>query len=118
MRRRSDLHAVLRGRRTERAAVQQLRDPVSGRQHRMSRWTRLHHDRRWSWARLSPSEVIMSKEGFNNPFADALKDHPALEKKSDAPPTASGAKKVPAPARAVVRMERKGRGGKEVTVIE
>jgi len=61
----------------------------------------------------------MSKEGFNNPFAEALKDHPALEKKSEAEPTtASGAKKVPAPPRAVVRMERKGRGGKEVTVVE
>jgi translation initiation factor 1 len=64
--------------------------------------------------------VPMSKQGFNNPFADALKDHPALEKKeeTEAPVSASGTKKVPAPARAVVRMERKGRGGKEVTVVE
>jgi translation initiation factor 1 len=58
-------------------------------------------------------------EPFNNPFARALDSHPAFKPKSDEPaPTASGAKKVPAPAKAVVRMERKGRGGKEVTVIE
>jgi translation initiation factor 1 len=62
----------------------------------------------------------MSKQGFNNPFAEALKDHPALEKtrEAEAPLSPSGTKKVPAPHRAVVRMERKGRGGKEVTVVE
>ena len=63
----------------------------------------------------------MSKPGgFNNPFAEALKSHPALAEKSEAETTvpSTGAKKTPAPARAVVRMERKGRGGKEVTVVE
>lgn len=49
---------------------------------------------------------------FNNPFA-ALKD-----KLGELPPGPERAKKVPpGPARAVVRMERKGRGGKEVTVV-
>ncbi len=53
------------------------------------------------------------KKPFHNPFG-ALR-----EKLQDLPegpvPQAVRAK---APARAVVRMERKGRGGKEVTVIE
>lgn len=52
---------------------------------------------------------------FHNPFGglsklrDAL---PAGETKAPPPP------KDDTPARAVVRMERKGRGGKEVTVVE
>lgn len=53
---------------------------------------------------------------FHNPFAqlaaarEALPPGPAP--KPAAPPEPKG------PARAVVRMERKGRGGKEVTVVE
>jgi translation initiation factor 1 len=53
---------------------------------------------------------------FNNPFGalagkrDALPSRPAPE------PKAATVSK--GPARAVVRMERQGRGGKEVTVIE
>ena len=49
----------------------------------------------------------MTDEPFNNPFAKLFKDKatPATEQ----PRT---------PAKAVVRMERKGRGGKEVTVVE
>lgn len=44
----------------------------------------------------------------------------ALEKLRDAlpPGPTPAARPKPAPARAVVRMERKGRGGKEATVIE
>jgi translation initiation factor 1 len=51
---------------------------------------------------------------WNNPFAqlqDKLKDLP----QAPAPKPKEPAK---GPARAVVRMERKGRGGKEVTAIE
>ncbi|HEX4621903.1 MAG TPA: translation initiation factor [Myxococcaceae bacterium] len=53
---------------------------------------------------------------FNNPFAalagkrESLPSRPAPEPKK--PAEAKG------PARAVVRMERQGRGGKEVTVVE
>lgn len=71
------------------------------------------------------------KGPFNNPFAAALAKAPELAAKAT-PPAAPGpspagsadgsapvaARRVPAPARAVVRMERKGHGGKEVTVIE
>jgi translation initiation factor 1 len=49
------------------------------------------------------------KKPFHNPFG-ALR-----EKLADLPPAPMPPK---GPARAVVRMERKGRGGKEVTVIE
>ena len=55
----------------------------------------------------------MTDEKFNNPFAalkDRLKDLPEGKREKDQPKKG--------PARAVVRMERKGRGGKEVTVIE
>ena len=44
-------------------------------------------------------------EPFNNPFAAAFKGQ-------------ASPKQPKAPAKAVVRMERKGRGGKEVTVVE
>src|SRR5688572_14999241 len=66
----------------------------------------------FSRSRQSMSEE--DKKPFNNPFAKlqgALKDLPA-----GPPPKPVAAKK--GPARAVVRMERKGRGGKEVTVVE
>jgi len=51
---------------------------------------------------------------FHNPFA-AL-----AAKKADLPPGKPAPAPAPkkGPARAVVRMERKGRGGKEVTVVE
>jgi translation initiation factor 1 len=57
---------------------------------------------------------VDEKKPFNNPFAalkgikDALPEGP--------PPKASKEKK--APPKAVVRMERAGRNGKEVTIIE
>lgn len=56
------------------------------------------------------------KKPFHNPFAalaplkDALPPGQAPQAPAQAGPRA--------PARAVVRMERKGRGGKEVTVVE
>lgn len=60
---------------------------------------------------------------FNNPFGSLgglksqLPSAPASGEKSPASqPAAKAARK--GPARAVVRMERKGRGGKEVTVVE
>jgi translation initiation factor 1 len=51
---------------------------------------------------------------FHNPFADLRDKLPEL------PPGAPRRQEQPqkGPARAVVRMERKGRGGKEVTVVE
>ena len=58
----------------------------------------------------------MSTKRPDNPFAalSALKDKlPA----GPAPKTAAPVEK-PGPARAVVRMERKGRGGKEVTIVD
>jgi len=55
------------------------------------------------------------KKPFNNPFGalGALKG--VLPSKPLEPKPAAAAK---GPARAVVRLERKGRGGKEVTVVE
>ncbi|MFT3714085.1 MAG: translation initiation factor [Archangium sp.] len=57
----------------------------------------------------------MSDEKFNNPFAKlgALRD--GLPNKPEQP---KPAKEVKGPARAVVRLERTGRGGKEVTLVE
>jgi translation initiation factor 1 len=54
------------------------------------------------------------KKPFHNPFA-ALRD-----KLPDLPqgPAPRAPEPPKGPARAVVRMERKGRGGKEVTVVE
>jgi translation initiation factor 1 len=54
---------------------------------------------------------------FNNPFAALSARRESLPE--GAPPPPPPAKPEPkGPARAVVRMERKGRGGKEVTVVE
>ncbi|MBN8233117.1 translation initiation factor [Corallococcus macrosporus] len=58
---------------------------------------------------------------FNNPFAALSAQRDALP--SGPPPPSPGEKSAnnpepKGPARAVVRMERKGRGGKEVTVVE
>jgi translation initiation factor 1 len=60
---------------------------------------------------------------FHNPFAalQSLKDRlPAIPAPAPAPATPPKAAAKPAGkyARAVVRMERSGRGGKEVTVVE
>jgi translation initiation factor 1 len=65
----------------------------------------------------------VSTKDFNNPF-DALKalratmpDAPAEPSIAPAPAAASAPTARPVP-RAVVRMERAGRGGKEVTVVD
>jgi translation initiation factor 1 len=56
---------------------------------------------------------------FNNPFAALASQRESLPQAPAAPVAAPVAKPEPkGPARAVVRMERKGRGGKEVTVVE
>jgi translation initiation factor 1 len=60
---------------------------------------------------------------FHNPFGalsslrDSLPERPATNTPADGPGKPAPAKPT-GPARAVVRMERSGRGGKEVTVIE
>jgi translation initiation factor 1 len=58
---------------------------------------------------------------FHAPFADLAKrlgvpSSPAPEAPAAAEPSPAAA--APAPPRAVVRLERKGRGGKAVTVVE
>ncbi|GEL70125.1 translation initiation factor [Myxococcus virescens] len=56
---------------------------------------------------------------FNNPFAALSAQREALPQAPAAPVAQAPVKAEPkGPARAVVRMERKGRGGKEVTVVE
>lgn len=60
--------------------------------------------------------------GFNSPFAGlapAATCAPASEKKTDATRKANAPQKTDTtlPKRAVVRLEKKGRGGKKVTVI-
>jgi translation initiation factor 1 len=56
---------------------------------------------------------------FHNPFAQLAAAREALPP-GPAPKSAESAERAEpkGPARAVVRMERKGRGGKEVTVVE
>jgi translation initiation factor 1 len=67
------------------------------------------------------------KPPWNNPFATVLgklKDLPQGPKPQEAAPSggadgnASPRPPAAGPARAVVRMERKGRGGKEITTVE
>ena len=53
---------------------------------------------------------------FNNPFGKLQGARAALPEGPRPAPAAAA--EVKGPARAVVRMERKGRGGKEVTVVE
>jgi translation initiation factor 1 len=57
---------------------------------------------------------------FNNPFGkvlEQLKDLPQ-QKAGDSPAAKRAGEPAKGPARAVVRMERKARGGKEVTAVE
>ncbi len=56
----------------------------------------------------------MADKPFNNPFGSLAERRAALPEGPGAPAPAP----PKGPARAVVRMERKGRGGKEVTVVE
>jgi translation initiation factor 1 len=69
--------------------------------------------------------VAMSKRGkpdpepsvpFHNPFG-GLADRLGM-KPEPSPPTSGGAVPTRGPARAVVRLERRGRGGKEATIVE
>jgi len=63
----------------------------------------------------TPTRKIMSKK--SDPFAELEKLRAQLPV-GPAPTKSTSVTERKAPARAVVRMERKGRGGKEVTVIE
>jgi translation initiation factor 1 len=69
-------------------------------------------------ARTSREADRAAKGGWHgeNPFAalESLRDR--VPSKPEAAPAAPS--KPPGPARAVVRLERKGRGGKEVTVVD
>jgi translation initiation factor 1 len=55
---------------------------------------------------------------FNNPFGALVGKREELPSKPEPVKTPEKADERKGPARAVVRMERKGRGGKEVTVVE
>lgn len=55
---------------------------------------------------------------FHNPFASLAGQREALPSKPLPEAAPAKAEERKGPARAVVRMERKGRGGKEVTVVE
>lgn len=69
--------------------------------------------------REAPPPPAAPAAPFNSPFAKLAErkaDVPAAPVRTAPPPPPKPAK--PPPARAVVRIERKGRGGKEATVIE
>ncbi len=55
---------------------------------------------------------------FNNPFASLGLKREELPSGPAPAPVPAKVEEPKGPARAVVRMERKGRGGKEVTVVE
>ena len=61
--------------------------------------------------------TAMTKNRKNDPFA-ALEQLRDQLPKGPAPTTPAQPSAPKGPARAVVRMERKGRGGKEVTIVE
>ncbi|QSQ13030.1 translation initiation factor [Myxococcus landrumensis] len=64
-------------------------------------------------------EPVAPAAPFHNPFAALAAKREALPVGPSAPAASPVQKPEPkGPARAVVRMERKGRGGKEVTVVE
>jgi len=58
------------------------------------------------------------KPGDDRPFNDAFAGLKALAPELPAGPAPTTAPAPKAPARAVVRLERKGRGGKEATLVE
>jgi len=60
---------------------------------------------------------VDEKKPFHNPFA-GLKDKLGDLPRGPEAPRAPEPQPAKGPARAVVRLERKGRGGKEVTVVE
>jgi translation initiation factor 1 len=55
---------------------------------------------------------------FHNPFAGLASKREELPSRPEPEKAPRKAEERKGPARAVVRMERKGRGGKEVTVVE
>jgi translation initiation factor 1 len=55
---------------------------------------------------------------FNNPFASLKEQLGPLPEAKPAAPQSAAPKKPKGPARAVVRVEWKGRNGKEVTLVE
>ncbi|MFY1830242.1 translation initiation factor [Myxococcus fulvus] len=64
-------------------------------------------------------EPVAAPAPFHNPFAALAVKREELPAGPAVPVAAPKSKPEPkGPARAVVRMERKGRGGKEVTVVE
>jgi translation initiation factor 1 len=65
---------------------------------------------------MSPDEKDKKAAPFNNPFAALAAQRDALP--PGKPPPTPAERPAKGPARAVVRMERTGRGGKEVTVVE
>src|SRR5207253_1318642 len=76
--------------------------------------------------RKSPGEPAASRPStpFNNPFAALGRPEPPSTPSPSPAPTPAAAAPAPVapaeapPARAVIRYQRKGRGGKEVTVVE
>ena len=65
---------------------------------------------------MAPDEQDKNPPPFNNPFAALAAKRDALPPGKPAP--AREPREAKGPARAVVRMERTGRCGKEVTVVE
>ena len=59
-----------------------------------------------------------AQQPFNNPFSALSAKKDALPPGPVAKAPAPAVKEIRGPARAVVRYERKGHGGKEVTVVE
>ncbi len=66
---------------------------------------------------ISPAFTDRGAGPFNDAFA-SLKARAEAGSSTAEPARSKDVKRRPAPARAVVRMERKGHGGKEVTVVE
>lgn len=63
------------------------------------------------------AEPAAPQAPFHNPFAALASQRESLPQ-GPAPQAAAPEPEPKGPARAVVRLERKGRGGKEVTVVE
>ena len=63
--------------------------------------------------KVAPAAGRPSQGAFHTPFAQLASLKASLPASADTPPTTAAG-----PQRAVVRLERKGRRGKEVTVVE
>lgn len=66
---------------------------------------------------MSPKKSPEGPPPFNNPFGALAGKRESLPAGPN-PREAQGPQPKPGPARAVVRLERKGRGGKEATIVE